>query len=568
MRYPRISLIGVIVATFLLSSGVAQASSLGHVFPAIDSAASIPNYSQTASRNDYVILQAWETGKLKSLKAANPQVKVLVYKNLGFSTQLPSSHNGPSPSGVLYSEAPDSWFLKDKSSGQRFASWGFEWLWAMDVGLPEYQKKWAENVIAECKSAGWDGVFLDDANATMKYHHSVDQVAKYPSDATYSAAMGSALAYIGPKIRAAGKLAVPNFAAWVEAPNVYNSWLQYVDGALDEMFLKWGGGEGEGYRGEAQWNLQLQEIKYAASQGKDFLAFTHGATGETKAARYGYGTVLLGSEGNASYAFTPQYATETWLPEYDYQLGATQGTESRDSNGVHRRVFANGLVLVNPTTSSQAVSFNGTYSGSGLANATKATMPAQSALILKGNAPAPTPTPEPTPTPTPEPTPTPTPEPTPTPTPEPTPTPAPEPAPTPTPEPTPTPTPAPEPATEPTPAPLPTEPQLPPTTSDPTPTKPVKSTGSGRSRSKGGKRSISVSFAVNARGVKLRWSRAAARVKAYRVIRDGRLLATTRGRSKADNGLRQGRVYRYKVQALNRSGAVLAVSPTLRVPLS
>ncbi len=260
----------------------------------------------------------------------------------------------------------------------------FPWLWAMDIGLPAYQQAWADNVIAELRSAGWDGVLLDDANVTMKFHYDVGRVGKYPSDQSYSAAMGSALASIGPRIRAAGKLAIPNFAAWVEAPGVYNSWLQHVDGALDEMFGKWGRNHGEGYRRAGDWAKQLQEVKFAAAQGKAFLAYTQGARGETQAARFGYATVLLGSQGNAFYSFTPEYATENWLPEYDYELGAPLGPESDDGDGVHRRLFANGLVVVNPTSQIRTVNLEGTYSGSGLTNATTATMPPSSALVLTG----------------------------------------------------------------------------------------------------------------------------------------------------------------------------------------
>lgn len=388
MRSPRTRFfltLALALSAFGLIASSAAAASVGHVFPALDSAATTT--AQTASRNEYVILQAWETGRLHALKAANPSLEVLVYKNLGFSAQLSPSHAGPAPSGVAYDEAPESWFLENRS-GQTFTSEHYDWLWAMDVGSAAYQQKWADNVIAELTTQGWDGVFLDDASATMKYQYDPSQVAKYPSDSSYSAAMGSALAYIGPRIRAAGKLAVPNFASWVEYPSTYNGWLQYVSGALDEMFLKWGRGTGEGYRDEAQWTTQLNEVKSATAQGKTFMGFTQGSTGETQAARFGYGTVLLGSNGNASYAFTPNYTSESWLPEYGYELGQPLGEETRGANGVHRRGFEHGLVLVNPTDSSQSVSFGGTYSGSGLSNASGATMPARSALVLTGPPPA------------------------------------------------------------------------------------------------------------------------------------------------------------------------------------
>jgi hypothetical protein len=387
------NVIAIFIATAALTltmTGLAQASPVSHTRAAYDSAAASADWSQAPSRQSYVVLQAWETKRMQELKAKNSGVKVLVYKNFSFAAEKKTTATS---TGVSKQEAEASpeWFLKN-TAGESISSDGYKWLWAMDVGNPTYQQRWADNVIAEVQAQGWDGVFLDDVNPTMKYSTDETQVAKYPNDAAYSAATESALAYIGPRIQAGGKLAIANFATWVEYPTTQNNWLQYVNGALDEMFVKWGRNSGEGYRPESQWQRQLEEVKYAASQGKQFIGFTQGSSGETQAARFGFGTVLLGTNGTASYAFTPDYTQETWLPEYDYDLGNPTGAETRDSNGVHRRSFEKGLVLVNPTSSNQTVSFGGTYSGSGLTNATSATMPPKTALILTGSqekAPAP-----------------------------------------------------------------------------------------------------------------------------------------------------------------------------------
>jgi hypothetical protein len=375
------------MATLAATASASAARPVSHTYAAIDSAAATANYSQTSAHNAYVILQAWETKRMHELKAQNPALRVLVYKNLAFAAE---SH-GISSTGVSTQEASDEWFLKNQQ-GERISSNGYKWLWAMDIGSPSYQKLWLENVNRELATQGWDGVFIDDANPTMKYAYDPSQVVKYPNDAAYSAAMESALAYVGPQIQAGGKLAIANFSTWVEYTTTCDNWLKYLSGGLDEMFAKWGGNAGEGYRSEGQWNAQLEEVKYAASQGKQFIGFTHGATGETQAARFGFGTVLLGTSGTASYSFTPNYTSEEWMPEYEYELGNPTGDETEDSTGVHRRLFEHGLVLVNPSGSSKTVSFGGTYSGSGLSGATGATMEAHSALILTGGqSPAPLP---------------------------------------------------------------------------------------------------------------------------------------------------------------------------------
>jgi hypothetical protein len=388
-RFSAVFSLAVTVA-FLAGAANASAMPASHVFSAIDSAASFPSYSTSANRNGYVVLQAWQTQRMQELKRANPNIKVLVYKNLAFSASG-SSPEGTSPSGVAYAEAKPTWFLKN-TSGQSFTANSYNWLWAMDIGSREYQEKWAENVIAEMTAKGWDGVMLDDASTTMKYSYTPSAIVKYPNDAAYSAAMESALAYIGPRIQAAGKLAIPNFASWVEYPQTYDNWLQYVSGGLDEMFVKWGRGAGEGYRGSGQWRTQVEEARYANQHGKIFLAYTQGAVNETQAARYGYASLLMGSESasQASYAFTPNYSNEQWVPEYEYEIGSPTAAATADPTGVYRRTFSNGLVLVNPTGVTQTVSFGGTYSGSGLTDATSATLAPDSSLILTGeSAPAP-----------------------------------------------------------------------------------------------------------------------------------------------------------------------------------
>jgi hypothetical protein len=387
-----LALVVALLAVLGLASRSQAAVPLTHTFAGINSAAEHADYSQTAARNGYVILQAWETKRMHELKAQNPNLKVLVYKNLAYSAAKPSATAPPS-TGVSTNEAASSWYLLN-TSGQRFSPSAYPWMSAMDVGNREYQERWANNVITELQQQGWDGVFMDDANPTIKYAYNPAAVAKYPSDATYSAAMESALAYIGPKVQSSGKLAIANFSCWAEYHNQLNGWLNYLSGALDEMFVKWGSNAGEGYRGEGQWKEQVEEASYAAAHGKVFLGFTQGAENETQAARYGYASLLLGGNASASYSFIANYSAESWIPEFEYQIGEPTGAYSKDPSGVYRREFTNGLVLVNPSGQSRTVKFGGSYSGSGMTNATEATLAPDTALVMTLNSKsAPTPTP-------------------------------------------------------------------------------------------------------------------------------------------------------------------------------
>ncbi len=393
------------------SSASAGSPAAGHLRVAIDSASHTADFSKTASRRGVVVLHEWEQAKLRALKAADPSVKVLVYKNL--SGMMAANKGGNASTGITTQQAAShpEWFLLN-TSGERFTFGGYGWIYGADIGNAGYQRRWADNVLDIVTEQGWDGVFADDTNPTMKYHYDVAKVAKYPSDAAYGAATGRMLEAVGPRFRAAGKLIVPNFGSWSGYRSVVDGWLEHVDGGMEEMFTKWGNTPDVGYVTGNGWERMLGMIKLTESRGKLFLGIAHSVNTDAAAARYGFATVLLAGKGRSSFALHGDYTNETWFSDYELNLGAPAADEFKEASGVHRRVFKNGLVLVNPTTTSVTVDFGGTYSGSGLAKAAGAVMPPHSGLILERageTAPAATPTPTPVATPTPKPSATPAP---------------------------------------------------------------------------------------------------------------------------------------------------------------
>lgn len=392
------------------ASAMARTSTAGHLRVAIQSAANTADFSQTAARRNVVILHEWEQAKLRRLKAENPNIKVLLYRNL--SGMMEADRYGNYSTGISTQEAAahPEWFLKNKA-GERFTFGGYGWIWAADIGDPGYQQKWADAVLERLRDGGWDGVFADDTNPTIKWHYDVEEVAKYPSDDAYGAATGSALAAIGPRIQAAGKLIVPNFGSWAGYREVVDPWLAHVSGGMEEQFAKWGNDPAVGYQMGVDWDLQFGALKKTQAQGKIYLGVMHSGNGDAAAARFGWATTLLASRGTANFALHGDYANETWFPEYDLDIGDAAGSEVREASGVYRRAFTKGLVLVNPTKSSVTVDFGGAYSGSGLTNAAGAVMAPHTGLILARAAGSPAPLPTPTPTATPSPIPTPTPAP-------------------------------------------------------------------------------------------------------------------------------------------------------------
>jgi Hypothetical glycosyl hydrolase family 15 len=361
---------------------------IGHVRVAIASAAQFSNLKWTADHDQIVILQPWDTAELRRLKRANPSVVVLMYKNASAA----SSSVGPGgrySSGVSFKQArAHHWLLKNRR-GKFFTFNGYSWLWAANIGSRSYQRAWLANVVRDIGSEPWNGVLLDDVNPTIRGHYCVRCVARYPSDVRYQGAMQSFLRQVGPALEARGKLAIANFGAWSSHVSVVDGWLQYVSGGIDEQFVKVGDAANAGYRSPAMWAEQLGELETTESQHKLFLGLTHSSDSDERAAVYGYATELLAADGYALYSMSADYSSETWFPEYGYAIGSPVGPFSIASNGVYSRTFTHGLVLVNPTTSRQTVDLGGTYSGSGLKNASIVAMAPQSGLVLVPTTPPP-----------------------------------------------------------------------------------------------------------------------------------------------------------------------------------
>jgi hypothetical protein len=366
---------------FAVPSTAQAAGSVGHLRVAIDTNAQSAAYAP--ARNDVVILQQYQAERARQLKAANPNLKVLMYKNLSGMTERTGS--GFVSGGVATQDAAShpEWYLLN-TNGQRFTSRYFNWIWIADVGSASYQQKWADNVLSEIADGGWDGVFMDDTNPTMSWHYDVDRIAKYPSDSAWQAATRSALVSIGARFRAAGKLVIPNFSNQKAFPAVIKDWMGLVDGGLNEQFLKWGTTQTgpETYDPTDYWELQLKQMKEAEAAGKYYLGITPSTASDRDAARYGFATMLLAGGGKAQFSLNSDYTHERWFEEYDYAIGSPRGDETKDANGVHKRVFSNGLVYVNPTGSAARVSFGGAYTGSGLVGATSTTLPPRSGLVL------------------------------------------------------------------------------------------------------------------------------------------------------------------------------------------
>ena len=104
------------------------------------------------------------------------------------------------------------------------------------------------------------------------------------------------------------------------------------------------------------WNAKLENVAWSEANGKYAILNSYNTTeaGNT----YGLSSMLLVAGAWSSYdTANSRYQSEKWYPEYDAaeQLSEPLGGYTVLPDGVYRRDFANGVVLVNPSTNPAGV---------------------------------------------------------------------------------------------------------------------------------------------------------------------------------------------------------------------
>jgi hypothetical protein len=413
----RLLLAVTVLALFVLPGtiSVAHAASAPGNIAALRICSGCAQAGGDLSRYRYVILNSWDAPLLPSLKAANPNLKALVYKNLSFTASYGCSGGVDLPyqtTGVGYCDAgshhPD-WFLTDPS-GARLNSAGYPSAWMMDVGDPAYQAKWLSNVLADARSGGWDGVFMDDTDADMGWHLNGRTIAKYPTSAAWRAATRSMLAAVGPALKSAGFLAVPNlYAPWAsdyDAQATWSDWLQFTSGAAQEYYSKWGS-TSSGWLAGSDWSYRQQFQTLTEQAGKVFLGITYAPKSDTRSMAWARANFLLLDEpaSNSALMFelTDPETQDPYTPSWTADIGTPAGPRFQVGSA-WRRNFSGGTVLVNPTTSAVTVSLDQPYLRDDGSSTTSVTLGPTSGAILRSSgagAAAPTPAPAPPPPPPP-----------------------------------------------------------------------------------------------------------------------------------------------------------------------
>ena len=345
------------------------------------------------SRYRYVILNSWDAPLIPALKAHNPGLKALVYKDFSFTVSTGCS-GGDLPhlaAGVGYCVAnadhPD-WFLADRS-GNRLDSSYYPDAWMMDVGNPGYQSAWLSNVRADLRAGGWDGVFMDDTNADMGWHLDGRTIARYPTSASWRAATRSMLAKVGPALVSAGFLVVPNlntpWAADYDAQATWSDWLRFTSGAAQEYYSKWGT-TSSGLLAGNDWAYRQQFQALTEKAGKIFLGITYAPKGDTRTMTWARANFLLFDQpaygGALVFELTNPEAQDPYSSSWTADVGAPVGARFQ-VGAAWRRNFSGGTVLVNPSSSTVTVRLGRPYLRGDGTPTTSVTLGPTSGAILR-----------------------------------------------------------------------------------------------------------------------------------------------------------------------------------------
>jgi hypothetical protein len=359
-----------VVAAALLASAVTTA-------PSVASAAAAPGRAQSfwlhldsspisddeiakhAESVAYVVLNAWEGDLVAKFKKANPDIRAFVYKDLS-STRGYACRNGVDdeqiPTGIGYCEAERThpeWFLTD-GGGKRFEYSGYADHWQMDVGNTAYQRQWGDNVIANAKSAGFDGVLMDNALFGCDTYHEGTCPAAYPTDEAFQAAYLSMFASLRQRFADAGILTVANLANARLHPGVWDAYTEYLDGGFDEWWIAFSG-TNLLPAGPDGWGAQAGQIASNEARGKITWVQPHVEPTDDRAFRYALATYFLVNGGRSAIAETvgrDDYGDPApTRPEHSWDLGVPTGPYRTVGKNLFRRDFSCGTVVVNTNPS-------------------------------------------------------------------------------------------------------------------------------------------------------------------------------------------------------------------------
>lgn len=348
-----------------------------------DGVISRPDAVWAARHFELIVVWPWAVhpDDLAAMRRADPEIRILAYMNGAFAQAR---------EGAAY---PDTWYARD-ANGSKVRSVGFG-NWLMDVTEPG----WIDDRARTCErhvAAGLDGCMLDlvgTAPLLPGYATGIpiDARTEEPWSAKdWLAATSALVRTVQDTVRPAtvignGLGTGPRFFDAAAPSSVL---LHGARGGIAEAWLRSAREELDAYPTTAAWLLDIEMLSSAGRDGKTVLVVTKAWAPGTRHQKdrlheYALASFLLGMEGDAYFHFSYSPRSDPIRPHpwWDPDIG-TAIEPFGVVDGVYRRRFTHGVVLVNPSGQTRTAQLDGDFVDLRGTAFRSATLPPRSGLVL------------------------------------------------------------------------------------------------------------------------------------------------------------------------------------------
>ena len=293
------------------------------------------------------------------------------------------------------------WILKDRWGNRLYIPWDCDTLqrtcpqYAADFSNAHYRSYWLQKAKDYLARGAYGGLWIDDVNLDFDVGDGEGKPIT-PVDLNTGATMTENnwrryfAGFVEDIRRAFPGVEIVHNSVWYSGgPELdSNPYVQRQIAAADFINIEHGVNDPNLTGGAGPWSLEalLSFIERVNSRGKGVvLGGIGGASGDPAAVEFGLACYFLISDGRNAAGDPGAVTSPDFLPAaFDLDLGSALGTRTK-WNGLHRRDFESGLVLVNPPGAPAAsVSFRQSYRRlDGTTVQSLILKPRQGAILLK-----------------------------------------------------------------------------------------------------------------------------------------------------------------------------------------
>jgi hypothetical protein len=342
---------------------------------------------EAAGHFDLLVLSSSIEGEqLRAMAGVDPQLRMLVYLNASFAQSREAN------------TYPSSWYARD-ARGEKIRSVGFG-NWLMDVSEPGWIRERAERCQGFIEARGFGGCMLDllGTSPLLPGYATGIPVREETHEEWRAKDWLRATSRIARTVARAVRPAVVignglgNGARFFDPAAPSSVLLEGVDGGIAEAWLRSPREPLDAAPSTAEWLLDIELLSRAGAGSDAVLVLTKAWGDGTEQQKdrlheFALASFLLGMEGNAYFAFSysPRSDPLRWHPWWDLEIGSAIGRFGV-VDGIYRRRFSGGLVLVNPTDEARRTIVDGDRVDLRGIPVRIADLPAHSGLVLLDDA--------------------------------------------------------------------------------------------------------------------------------------------------------------------------------------